>query len=242
MHLALATPTSDPAFCAEPFTTEDLTRDVLRIEEQALSALQALRSRLSALPDDQVDAAAAVLARRRELLDRARSITQEDPAGLRIRIHGDYHLGQTLRVAQTLRTPGAKDGGDFVILDFEGEPARPLAERRRKQSPLRDVAGMVRSFSYAAAFAMDRFRLVHEEAEEQTLRGWARAWEKAATAAFLQSWRETIRQRPDLLPPPAQEQAQLSAYILEKSLYELLYELNNRPEWLRIPLSGILDL
>jgi maltose alpha-D-glucosyltransferase/alpha-amylase len=237
MHLALATPTSDPAFSAEPFTAEDLTRDVLRIEEQASSALNTLRAKLPSLPEDTIDDAAAALARRKELLDRARSIASAQPAGMRIRIHGDYHLGQILRTASDSQ-PSA---GDFVILDFEGEPARPLAERRRKQSPLKDVAGMIRSFSYAAWFGLDRYRLLHKEAGEDNLRRWARQWEDAVEAAFLEAWRQTIAARPELLPPVEQAEAQLSAYILEKTLYELLYELNNRPEWLRIPLAGILS-
>jgi len=235
MHLALATPTSDPAFRAEPFTAEDLTRDVLRLEEQAVSAFSALRARLAMLPEDTADDAAAVLARRRELLGRARSIGASQPAGARIRIHGDYHLGQTLRIA-------SNDGGDFVILDFEGEPARPLAERRRKQSPLKDVAGMIRSFSYAAWFGMDRYRVLNKDESEETLVCRAREWEKAARDAFLSAYWEAMGARGDLLPARAQAEAQLSAYVLEKSLYELLYELNNRPQWLRIPLAGILSL
>ncbi len=235
MHLALATPTSDPAFRAEPFTGEDLTRDILRIEEQAASAFGALRARLALLPEDTADDAAAVLARRRELLARARSIGGSEPAGLRIRIHGDYHLGQTLRVA-------SESGGDFVILDFEGEPALALAERRRKQSPLKDVAGMIRSFSYAAWFGMDRYRVLHRDESEETLLSGARAWENAAREAFLGAYWEAMAAHGELLPPREQAEVLLSAYVLEKALYELLYELNNRPRWVRIPLAGILGL
>ena len=247
MHLALATPTEDPAFRAEPFAAEDLTRDMLRIEEQATLALSALRARLATLPEDTVDDAAAVLARRKELLGRARAVGAAEPSGMRIRIHGDFHLGQTLRVAQALRVAqtlrtASGDGGDFVILDFEGEPARPLAERRRKQSPLKDVAGMIRSFSYAAWFGLDRYRLLHKEESEEVLRDRAREWEAAATAAFLRAYRETMAAREELLPRWEQAEALLSAYVLEKALYELLYELNNRPQWVRVPLAGILGL
>ena len=235
MHLALATPTSDPAFRAEPFTGEDLTRDILRMEEQAASAFGALRARLATLPEDTADDAAAVLARRRELLARARSLGSGEAAGMRIRIHGDYHLGQTLRVA-------SEGGGDFVILDFEGEPARQLAERRRKQSPLKDVAGMIRSFSYAAWFGMDRYRVLHKDEREETLLRRAQEWENAAREAFLSAYWEAMAARGELLPAREQAEVLLSAYVLEKSLYELLYELNNRPQWVRIPLAGILGL
>ncbi len=235
MHLALATPTSDPAFRAEPFTAEDLTRDVLRMEEQAASAFSALRARLATLPEATADEAAAVLARRRELLAGARSFGSGQAAGMRIRIHGDYHLGQILRVA-------AGPAGDFVILDFEGEPARPLAERRRKQSPLKDVAGMIRSFSYAAWFGMDRYRLLHKDEREETLLGRAQEWENSARDAFLSAYWEAMAASGELLPAREQAEAQLAAYMLEKALYELLYELNNRPQWVRIPLAGILCL
>jgi maltose alpha-D-glucosyltransferase/alpha-amylase len=237
MHLALASPTEDPAFSAEPFSAEDLKRDALRIEEQLKSAFEALRNKLATLPDEVADEAAHLLARRRDLLARAHSIAQGEAAGKKIRIHGDYHLGQTLRTA-------SGPGGDFVLLDFEGEPARPLAERRRKQSPLRDVAGMARSFSYAAHAGLDQFRTAHpdREAAAGNLSGWARAWESAAVAEFLRAYQAEIAARKDLLPAAEHAQNLYSAYVLEKALYELLYELNNRPTWLSIPLGGILYL
>jgi maltose alpha-D-glucosyltransferase/alpha-amylase len=137
MHLALATPSNDPAFAADLLAPEDLSRDSLRIQEQITQAFDALKAKFPTLPDETADRAALLLSRRRELLSRAQTIANTQPSGRRIRIHGDYHLGQTLRTAE--------NGGDFVLLDFEGEPARPVAERRRKQSPLKDVAGMVRS-------------------------------------------------------------------------------------------------
>jgi maltose alpha-D-glucosyltransferase / alpha-amylase len=101
---------------------------------------------------------------------------------------------------------------------------------------------MLRSFSYAAHFAWNRLRAGDEESRSEALSGWARAWERAASARFLQAYRETIAAEPSLLPPPQQSQVLLDGYLLEKALYELLYELNNRPTWLRIPVSGILSL
>ncbi|KAA6456475.1 maltose alpha-D-glucosyltransferase [Acidobacteria bacterium AB60] len=237
MHLALATPTSDPAFGAEPFSSEDLNRDSLRIQEQIAAAMDALKGKFISLPDEATGEAAVLLTRRRELLDRARALAGAEPGGKRIRIHGDYHLGQTLRVKGA-----TEEQGDFVLLDFEGEPARPLSERRRKQSPLRDVAGMVRSFSYVANSALAQFLVTRESASEIDLRAWARLWENAASAEFLQAYRSTMAADASLLPPPPAAQALFSAYVLEKALYELLYELNNRPTWLRIPVTGILSM
>jgi maltose alpha-D-glucosyltransferase/alpha-amylase len=241
MHLALATPTSDPAFAAEPFTSEDLNRDARRIAAQVTSTLEALKFKLSALKDVTADQAALLLSRRIDLFTRANAITSLPAAGQRIRIHGDYHLGQTLRT-------GALKGesGDFVFLDFEGEPARPLAERRQKQSPLKDVAGMIRSFSYVAYSALDHYQTANAHPQQPSgydgLTAWAAQWQNAASTTFLSAYRHAIAADRDLLPPNEQSQSLLTAYLLEKALYELLYELNNRPTWLRIPLSGILTL
>ena len=149
MHLALATETTEKAFASEEFTEADLANDASRIESQVNLTLRALREKLATLDDAIADDVALLLSRRNDVLARARSITALPSAGQKIRIHGDYHLGQTLRVQEVVHGQGS-DEGDFVLLDFEGEPARPLEERIRKQSPLKDVAGMMRSFSYAA--------------------------------------------------------------------------------------------
>jgi maltose alpha-D-glucosyltransferase/alpha-amylase len=131
--------------------------------------------------------------------------------------------------------------GDYAILDFEGEPARALAERRAKQSPLKDVAGMLRSFSYAAFSALEHFTLRHP-GSARSLEPWVLLWQNAVSAEFLAAWRITIQANSHLTPQPQQAHRLLSAYLLEKALYELLYELNNRPGWVRIPLAGILAL
>jgi maltose alpha-D-glucosyltransferase/alpha-amylase len=171
---------------------------------------------------------------------RARAIAALPTSGLRIRIHGDFHLGQTLRRG------GENEAGDFVFLDFEGEPARPLPERRRKQSPLKDVAGMLRSFSYAGFAALRNFTngsiADNRSAGDASLEAWAKAWQNAASSEFLIAYRDTAAASNSLLPDPETSQTLLNAYLLEKALYELLYELNHRPEWLHIPISGILSL
>ena len=249
MHLALATPTSDPAFAAEPFTEEDLVRDATRINAQITSTLGALKAKLPSLDDLVADNVGLLLSRRIDLVARANAILGTTGAGQRIRIHGDYHLGQTLRTGAAATGPVTEPGtesGDFVLLDFEGEPARLLAERRQKQSPLKDVAGMLRSLSYAAHAGLQQFLTaapgLAAASSLDNLSAWAGLWENSTSCEFLRAYRSTIRDNPALLPANEQCQTLLDAYLLEKVLYELLYELNHRPAWLGIPLAGILAL
>ena len=151
------------------------------------------------------------------------------PSGGRSRIHGDYHLGQVL-IAQS----------DVAIIDFEGEPGRSLAERRGKSSPLRDVAGMLRSFDYAASMALDLHRASMGEASP---RAEARAalWRDETTAAFLAAYREAVAGAATA-PDDALGAALLDLFLLQKAIYEIDYELGNRPAWVRIPLRGVLAL
>jgi len=249
MHLALAASTANAAFSAEPMTAEDLARDAQRIDAQITSTLEALRVKLSTLKDLAADDAALLLSRRIDLFARANAIAIQPTAGQRIRIHGDYHLGQTLRTPDVSRESSkglSTETGDFVLLDFEGEPARPLAERRQKQSPLKDVAGMIRSFSYAAHSGLNAWVAARADRSHglagEAMSAWAVFWQDSIASAFLRAYRESVATNPILLPPPPQAQGLLAAYLLEKALYELLYELNNRPAWLRIPLAGILAL
>jgi maltose alpha-D-glucosyltransferase/alpha-amylase len=167
-----------------------------------------------------------VIAARDRLMARIDEFTSEAPAMLKTRIHGDYHLAQVLLTRN-----------DFVIVDFEGEPARSFEERRMKQSPLRDVAGMLRSFSYVRASALKT--AAHTADEDAQLEAPAAQWEAATREAFLRGYSQAVEgsklyQRFD----PAQ--SLLPLFELQKALYELRYELNNRPDWVRIPLAGIL--
>ncbi len=224
MHLALATPTENAAFAAEPATSAALATDSERLESQIAAALQAVRSRMNTLAEDLLTPAAMLIAHRNDLHAVAQQLHSLPPeqAGQRTRIHGDYHLGQVLRTAD-----------DFVLLDFEGEPARSLEERRAKQSPLRDVAGMLRSFSYAgvAGFGID--------ASQASSR---RAWEREASEAFLAGYQAAFAAGSEHTGSAAVSPLLLRAFLLEKALYELMYELNNRPDWISIPLQGILEL
>jgi len=150
---------------------------------------------------------------------------------MRIRCHGDYHLGQVLYT-----------GKDFVIVDFEGEPARTLNERRLKRSPLVDVAGMLRSFDYAVhtvLFGAAGAEVIRPE-DVPVLTPWARFWQQWASSAFLRAYLQQVADAP-LVPRAREELARLlDVLLLEKNTYELGYELNNRPHWVRIPLAGIL--
>ncbi len=246
LHLALGAARDNDAFAPEPFTAADFAAIAQRIEAQIKSNLDALKYKLPALDDPLADSAGLLLSRRLALISQAQAIAHLPAAGQRIRIHGDLHLGQTLRTAGRRESTDRENAGDFVLLDFEGEPARPLPERRHKQSPLKDVAGMMRSFSYAAIAALEGFRNKSREGQRaptsDSLDGWARYWQSEACNSFLASYWETIAINPALLPPAEIAQALLDAYLLEKGLYELLYELNNRPQWIGIPMSGILAL
>ena len=242
MHLALSCSPTDPKFAPEPCSHDDLEMDAGLIEAQIRSALEALKSKFSILDESASDDAGLLLSKRRELIERSHAILKLPAAGQRIRIHGDYHLGQTLRT-------GARDGaedGDFVLLDFEGEPARPLSQRRRKQSPLKDVAGMLRSFSYVAFAGLKQYQEATDKVARQpgsaNLSRWAETWQNCASAEFLHAYQETIATNSALLPSTQETQTLLEAFVLEKALYELQYELNNRPTWLHIPIAGILSL
>ena len=230
MHLALAKANTDPAFAPEPLKAGDLStlqRDLLK---HATAAFDTLKGNLASLPDPTVELAGLVLSKRRGVMERLSGLQSGEIEGLRTRVHGDYHLGQVLR-----------SKNDFVILDFEGEPARSLEERRSKQSPLKDVAGMLRSFSYAAYTGWMK-HVTRRPQDAERLEPWARLWEQAVSAEFLRAYRLAVAGSA-VIPGSADALQQLlDAYLLDKALYELVYELNNRPAWVRIPLSGILSL
>jgi maltose alpha-D-glucosyltransferase/alpha-amylase len=230
LHLALALPTKDPAFSPEPFTAKDLEVLLADVRERVSSVLELLRERVPSLPDEVLENVASVLSRRRRILDRLSKMELTGSLTERIRIHGDYHLGQVLRVKT-----------DFVILDFEGEPARPLAYRRLKQCPLKDVAGMLRSFSYAAYAALINYTSRRPE-DLSRLEPWAQLWERSAATAFLHAYRETSQGSAFLPANTSDLRKLLDVFLMDKVFYEVHYELDSRPPWVRIPLLGIMSL
>jgi maltose alpha-D-glucosyltransferase/alpha-amylase len=230
MHLTLASDRSNPAFAPERLDAAALESVASDMRAHAAASLDRLADKAGTLPEPARPHADAVLAARARLLagfERLRTIAD---AGERIRVHGDYHLGQVLRTEE-----------DFVILDFEGEPARSIAERRAKQSPLKDVAGMMRSFGYAAYAALFAFT-VHAPDDYTPLEPWAEAWEHWASDAFLREYMSTVGDAPVVARDADARRQLLAAFMLDKALYELSYELNNRPDWVAIPLLGIRKL
>jgi maltose alpha-D-glucosyltransferase / alpha-amylase len=225
LHGALASDPGDPAFAPEPLTVEDARVWGERIAEDLRRTCGAVSARLEALPREIADAARTVLASERALVERANELEALGAERCaKIRVHGDYHLGQTLRT----------DAG-FVILDFEGEPARPLVERRRKQCVLVDVAGMLRSLDYAVHTALSPTGTPSPAGER---------WARRASASFLEGYLDEIARVPVRLLPdsPSVLSRALSVFELDRALYEVRYELDNRPSWLGIPLRGLARL
>ena len=208
MHTVLGSDSNDPAFAPETPSVEALALLTATVDEE-------IERVFLTLPEND-ERLAPIAGRGEEVREQLRLLTHAGSAGKAIRTHGDYHLGQTLW-----------SDGDWVILDFEGEPARSLTERRRKRSPLRDVAGMLRSFAYVAS-AVELLR--GQRAPE--------GWEERARARFLEGYLATVD--PVLLPSGhVAIERMLAVYELEKAVYELQYELDNRPDWVGIPVAGI---
>jgi maltose alpha-D-glucosyltransferase/alpha-amylase len=230
LHLALATPSRDPAFAPQPLGRADILAYRLRALEEAKNALDMLAAHVDSVVGTDRERAATVLERRAAIVARLESIAAETESGLKIRIHGDYHLGQVLVTKN-----------DFVIIDFEGEPGHSLEARRARHSPLRDVAGMLRSFAYAQESALRA--VAHNDAEAARLAPLARGWEMEVRTAFLAAYDEAARASATapLYGALKPGEGLLGLFELEKVLYELRYEIGNRPTWAGIPLQGILD-
>ena len=186
---------------------------------------------MKGLDETTADHAARVLALEPELLNRLHGVAGRSLKGKRIRGHGDLHLGQVLST-----------GSDWVFIDFEGEPARSLGDRRVKRSPMRDVAGMVRSFHYAAQFSTRQAEMAVQGAGTDHLRGWAQAWYLWTSSAYLRAYFDEIAEAGIIAEDPEETRFLLDTFMLDKALYELAYELDNRPSWVDIPLLSILDL
>ncbi|MCC6124803.1 MAG: maltose alpha-D-glucosyltransferase [Pirellulales bacterium] len=230
LHLALASSADNPEFVPEPFS-EHYQRSIY----QAMRGLtrrtfRLLRGKHKELPEDVREDVKALLVVEQEIMDRFRSIVGRKLTGARIRVHGDYHLGQALFT-----------GKDFAIIDFEGEPARGFGERRLKRSPLRDVAGMIRSFDYASqSVLLNKLSGMVQKEALPALQSWGRFWSLWAGASFLKKYLEVAAGAVFLPHSPEEVQTLLDVFLLEKAVYELGYELNNRPAWIRVPLYGIL--
>ncbi len=231
LHMALGHPSDTAAFAPQACSESHLESLMQAMQQAATQALALLRRRLQSLSQADRTLAQTVLERESVLLDRFETLASQPLSALRIRCHGDYHLGQVLYT-----------GRDFVIIDFEGEPAKPLAERRAKCLPMVDLAGMVRSFHYAAHAAL---RTVHSRypnlPNQPELLPWVEQWYRIARTAFLRGYRTTAGQAAFSPRSQAEFNLLLDIHILDKALYELTYELNNRPDWIGLPLAGLLQ-
>ncbi len=233
MHLALASETEDKNFAPEPFSLHYQRGLFQSMRNLAMQNLRLLKDNLKKLPPKIRADAKKLVGLESEILEVYHHLVNRRIAAQRIRIHGDFHLGQVLYT-----------GKDFVIIDFEGEPARSLGERRIKRSPLRDVAGMIRSFhyaSYAALFAQVDQGAIRPERVAK-LEPWTRFWSQSAITAFFGAYLKHTDGAPILPDDDKTFCAMIDAYLLDKAVYELGYELTKRPDWLRVPILGIFDL
>ncbi len=227
LHRALASPTDDTHFSTEAIASQDVDRWTQEARDEADAMFSQLESALSGLDDEARRDAQAVLAARSEILSRLEAPCGMPPSGRKSRIHGDYHLGQVLAVQN-----------DVSIIDFEGEPRRSLDERRAKTSPLRDVAGMLRSLDYAAWSALRHRADLGSDPER--VRPRALQWRDMAQAQFLEAYRETIAGCESHPEDGDFEEALLDLFLIQKAVYEVGYELASRPAWAGIPLRGLL--
>jgi trehalose synthase-fused probable maltokinase len=233
LHLALGAESTDPRFAPEPYTASFQREFKEAVQALAERNFALLRMKLKELPAELRDKANDLIARQDEILRRYDRVLGNPIQAMRTRIHGDYHLGQVLYT-----------GSDFVMIDFEGEPARPLSERRIKRSPLQDVAGMLRSFHYAAF----SFHLASpdgataEEIKTYDVRPWAERWYACVAKRFLNAYFENVVGAAFIPADHEELFSLLRLHLLDKAVYELGYELNNRPAWVAIPLEGISQL
>lgn len=232
LHVALANDRGNPDFTPEPFSLEYRRSRYESMRRMTSHTCSLLKGRLKDLPPGTEQEARRVVSDEPRIENRFRAFLELETRALRIRCHGDYHLGQVLWT-----------GRDFFISDFEGEPARPLSERRMKHTPIMDVAGMLRSFYYAPYAALSRQQpdLLTDDGGAR-FEPWIRFWHGWVTAVFLKAYLG-IAERASFWPGSQTEfHVLLDAHLLEKSVYEIGYELNNRPDWVWIPVRGVLDI
>jgi maltose alpha-D-glucosyltransferase / alpha-amylase len=233
MHAALAANTDDPDFAPEPFGQLYQRSLYQSMRKQTVQNLQLLRRRLAGLPEATRPLAQSVLEQEKMLLESLGALLTKKLRAQRLRCHGDYHLGQVLYT-----------GKDFMIIDFEGEPARSISERRLKQSPLKDVAGMLRSYHYAASYEFFQLKATGLATADniEMLERAANFWCLWSSSAFLKGYLSVDATAAFLPPQGEPAEILMDAYLIEKAVYELGYELNNRPDWVEVPLRGILNL
>ncbi|HDZ56073.1 MAG TPA: maltose alpha-D-glucosyltransferase [Pseudomonas xinjiangensis] len=232
MHVALAAETDNPDFAAEPTSAADAKGWAESIRQQVDAALDALGQHKDALNKESRAKVEKLQKQRNSLMKNIDSLAQKTVGGLRIRVHGDLHLGQVLVVQ-----------GDAYLIDFEGEPSRPLDERRAKLSPYKDVTGVLRSIDYAVAMARQNAQSTDSsEQADQSRMEIASAYRDASSRAFLEGYRLAAAEVPHVWQQPEGESAALALFSIEKAAYEILYETGHRPTWISVPLTGLAEL
>jgi len=234
LHLALSSDLKNKDFSPEPYGTLYQQSLYQSLRNQAGLTFRELRRGILTLSGGVLELATKVLSYEQTLVNLFSELRTRSLLSHKIRMHGDYHLGQVLYT-----------GNDFMIIDFEGEPARSLPDRMRKRSAMYDVAGMLRSFHYAAAATLIKERDIQKTGvsqKQKNISAWAEDWYRAISSAFLKSYVSTANTALFLPTDPRELNLLLSLSLIEKALYEIRYEQNNRPSWLRIPLSGLLDI
>ncbi|MDH3252950.1 MAG: putative maltokinase, partial [Ignavibacteria bacterium] len=227
MHLALASAPDDPRFAPEAFSLHYQRSLYHSMRTLTKRVFELLKKNLKSLPDEVRSDVQKIIGLEKEIITRFSNLFGQKIPAMKTRMHGDYHLGQVLFT-----------GNDFVIIDFEGEPARTIGERRLKRSPLRDVAGMIRSFHYPTYSYLFTTNTISPE-DRVALRVWADLWYKYVSGVFLKSYLATVGTAPFIPKGKNELELMLNAYLLEKAIYEVGYELNNRPGWVVIPVHGI---
>ena len=226
MHCLLGE-SDDKDFKPEPFSLHYQRSLYSSLQSHLRSTFQNLKKNINKLPDNLQEEAEEILKTKDKILNSFKKIYSKKIMALKIRNHGDYHLGQVLFT-----------GKDFVIIDFEGEPASSFSERRLKRSPLRDVSGMIRSFHYAAYNALFNQLVINEEKAKE-MEAWADAWYHRMSEVYLDTYLKKIKNT-GFIPHDKKDIMKLiNTYMMEKAVYELNYELNNRPGWIIIPMKGI---
>ncbi len=230
LHLSLLGPEEDRKFAPEPFSLLYQRSLYHAMRTNTKRVFELLRRGLKQLNPNAKADAERVLSLEKDILARLSVLFSKKISAMKIRIHGDYHLGQVLYT-----------GNDFIIIDFEGEPARTIGERRLKRSPLRDVAGMVRSCHYPAYSILFNNKVLSGD-DIRLLEPWGEMWYKCAAGSFVHSYLETVGDASFIPRQEHELRLMLDAFLLDKAIYEVSYELNNRPDWVVIPLRGILQL
>jgi maltose alpha-D-glucosyltransferase/alpha-amylase len=230
MHVALAASAELAGFAPEPTRPEDVQRWIDDIMARAERVFEALKQRRDGIREADRPLVDEMLAQRASLQSRLNTLLPRNIDGLNIRHHGDFHLGQILIV---------KD--DIFIIDFEGEPRRPIEERRRKAPAARDAAGLIRSIDYSVTAALDRALMIAPD-EHGKLAAALADWRDRSTDAFLAGYREAMTNRRLWPSDPHAASDLLNFFLLEKAFYEIEYELSHRPDWLRVPLMGLLRI